>query len=394
MGLHRSIGTITAACVLAAVTLLCGCAPSAPTNTQPPAPESSTPAPPPPPTAEELRLDEATAWVDGASTRELVGSVIMASFASTDGSAIHDLMAASGLGGFILMGPNIPASPDELAALTSAMTVDSHLPPLVAIDEEGGLVTRLPWDTFAGADTLRGLPAADTSQAFAGRAGLLASAGVTVNFGVVADVTSDPASFIYWRSFGDTAAAASERVAAAVTAEGTDESLTVASTLKHFPGHGAAPGDSHSMIPSTEMSLEEWRQSEAPPFSAGIDAGAELLMFGHLSYTAVTATPASLAPEWYSIARDELGFTGVTVTDDLGMLQDSGLPEYQDPVANVVSALTAGADLALIVRGIDAPGIIALVDGVTAAAESGIIPTARLREAAIRTTELRLHLVQ
>ena len=63
------------------------------------------------------------------------------------------------------------------------------------------------------------------------------------------------------------------------------------STLKHFPGHGAAPGDSHSGIPSTGMSKEEWAATDGVPFQAGIDAGAPLLMFGHLAYTAVDPGP-------------------------------------------------------------------------------------------------------
>ncbi len=74
------------------------------------------------------------------------------------------------------------------------------------------------------------------------------------------------------------------------------------------------------------MGLEEWRATAAVPFAAGIDAGASLLMYGHLAYTAVDTLPASLSPTWHEIARDELGFTGVAVTDDLGMLLSSGDP--------------------------------------------------------------------
>ena len=342
------------------------------------------------PTPEELRRAAAEAWVDAASTRQLVGSVIMASVPSADPALLHRMMQESGLGGFILMGANVPGTPDALRQLTAALAVDPAMPPLVGIDEEGGEVTRLPWDSFAGADSLRYAPAAETTTAFAGRAGLLVEAGVNVNFGIVADCTPDPESFIHWRTLGDDAGAAAERVAAAV--EG--EHGRVASTLKHFPGHGVARGDSHHSVPQTDLGIDAWRADVAAPFRAGVDAGAELLMFGHLSYTSVDPAPASLSPEWYRVAREELGFEGVAITDDLAMLQASGIAEYQDPAANAVAALSAGADLALIVGGMDYPGAIDLVDRVTAAAESGALPAQRLREAAIRVAELRLLLAE
>lgn len=375
----------TVACGVLAALALVGCAPEPIAPPQP----SKTESAPPPPTPAELRHQAAQEWADQATTRELAGSVIMTSIPTADPTQLQALMKNGAFGGFLLMGANVPGTPEELSAVVTALAEDSALPPLVAIDEEGGLVTRLPWDTLPGADTLRSEPVTATTEAFAGRAALLAQSGVTVNFGIVADVTADPLSFIYDRTLGNTASEAAPRVAAAVAAERGP----VASTLKHFPGHGAAPGDSHHGIPTTDMSLQKWQSDAAPPFTAGIDAGAEMLMFGHLSYTAITPTPASLAPEWYKLARTELGFTGVAVTDDLGMLLSSGEPAYADPVANSVAALNAGADLALTVIGVDEAVALSLVDGVTAAAESGALPKDRLKEAAVRVNELRRQLI-
>lgn len=374
---------------IAALTLvaLTACAPEAQPRQAPAAEQTPSPQPPSP---EELRAARAEAWVADASTRELAGSVIMATVPTTDATQLRELMATTGLGGFIVMGANVPGTPEELAALTAQLTVDKALPPLIGIDEEGGLVTRLPWDTFPGADTLRAAAPADAERAFSGRATLLRDVGVNVNFGVVADVTGSDWSFIYPRTLGNSGPDASPRVAAAVAGERG----TVASTLKHFPGHGATGDDSHTAIPRTDLTLDAWRADAMLPFAAGIDAGAELLMFGHLAYTQVTETPASLAPEWYEIARDELGFTGVAVTDDLGMLRASGIAEYQDPTATTVAALAAGADLALTVIGMDASGVAVLVDGVTAAVDSGALPEERLREAATRVVTLRLLLAE
>jgi beta-N-acetylhexosaminidase len=331
---------------------------------------------------------EATALVAGMSTRQKAASVVMGHVPTTDAAALADYMTRTGIGGFILMGANIPETEAQLRQLTAAMTLDAALPPIIAIDQEGGDVSRLPWEGFPSSVTLKDRPADEARDAFAARGALLQRAGVGVNFGVVADVTADRSMFIHRRALGTTAATGAERVAAAVAGE----SPSVMSTLKHFPGHGAAPGDSHVGIPSTTMSKTDWVNGDGVPFQAGIDAGAEFLMFGHLSYSAVDAAPATLSAEWHRIARDELGFTGVAITDDLGMLQASGIPAYQDPVGNAVAALVAGNDMVLAVMFSTADSAPRIVDGIVAAVEVGTLTRERLDEAAARVTAARLDL--
>lgn len=327
----------------------------------------------------------AEALVSEMTTAEQAASIVMGHIPTTDAAAVHGYME-QGLGGFILMGANIPATDGELRSLTSALTVDPAIPPLVAIDQEGGLVSRLSTDGFPASTTVKSLPVADTSAAFAARAALVAKAGISVNFGTVADVTSDSSSFIFGRALGTDPQTASERVIAATTAQ----EQVIASTLKHFPGHGAAPGDSHHAIPETAETIDEWRATDALPFAAGIDAGASLLMFGHLAYTAVDSAPASLSARWHEIARDELGFDGVIVTDDLGMLQSSGIPEYADPVRNAVSAVAAGSDLVLMIAGSTPETAGQIVEGLATAVDSGALPRGRLVDAATRVMSLRL----
>ena len=351
---------------------------------------SATPASNPAPTvvgATSGPSDRADALVARMTVAEQAASIVMGHVAGTDADALRSYME-SGIGGFILMGANIPATEAELQALTAALTVDPELPPLIAVDQEGGLVSRLGGDDFAASTTLKDLPVDDAATAFAARSSLVARAGITVNFGTVADFTADVGSFSYGRSLGTDAASAADRVGAATAAQ----EQFLGSTLKHFPGHGAAPGDSHSAIPSTPMGLDEWRATEALPFAAGIDAGASLLMFGHLSYTAVDPAPASLSATWHEIARDELGFEGVTVTDDLGMLLSSGDPAYADPVANGVAAVAAGNDLVLMIAGSDATTAGQMAAGIAAAVEAGTLPAERLSEAATRVMALRLSL--
>lgn len=337
------------------------------------------------PAAEPPPVDPDAAYVEARladmGTRERAASVIMTRVPSTDPGAAREAVAASGIGGVILMGAETQGSADAARALTSALAVDSGLPPLIAVDQEGGIVARLP-DAGPSASELGALPPEATRAAFLDRARLVASGGFTVNFGIVADVTGDPASFLAPRVFGGDQATVSARVAEAVAGERG----IVLSTLKHFPGHGAAPGDSHRLIPTTGMGAEEWRATEAPPFAAGIAAGAELVMVGHLRYTAVDAAPATLSAAWYGILRDDLGFDGVAVTDDLSMLTASGEPALADPYADGVAALAAGADLLLYVGPIDPA---ALADRIAAAVGDGTIPATRLEEAARRVLELR-----
>ena len=330
----------------------------------------------------------AAARVSKMSLREKAASVVMAHISTTDQNALREFMTRTGAGGFILMGPNIPGDEAELRAITAALTLDAGLPPLIGIDQEGGDVSRLPWDHFAASVTLKSQDAAAAQRAFTGRGALVQRAGIGVNFGIVADVTPESGSFIFRRSMGWPPSEAAARVGAAVSGEGAQ----TFSTLKHFPGHGAAAGDSHSTIPATDKSLAQWQTSDAVPFVAGIDAGAPVVMFGHLAFTAVDPAPASLSAEWHRILREDLGFAGIAITDDLGMLQASGIPAYRDPVANAVAALAAGNDMVLGVMFSDANTAGAIIDGIVAAVESGALPASRLDEAAGRVTTLRLQL--
>ncbi|MFS0854264.1 glycoside hydrolase family 3 N-terminal domain-containing protein [Microbacterium sp. 179-I 3D4 NHS] len=325
--------------------------------------------------------------VEAMSADEQARSIVMGHIGGTDPAALRDYMS-QGFGGFILMGANVPATDAGLPAVTAALTVDRALPPLIAIDQEGGIVSRMHDDAYPAATTLKTSPPEEVAAAFAARGSLVARAGVTVNFGTVADVTGDSGSFIFGRALGSDPAGAADRVEAATEAQ----EPFVASTLKHFPGHGAAAGDSHHATPATDRSLEEWRRTDAVPFAAGIDAGASLLMFGHLAYPSVDPLPASLSPTWHGIARDELGFEGVMVTDDLGMLLSSGDPAYADPVANGIAAVAAGNDLVLMIAGSTPATAGEMATGIAAAVASGALPAERLEDAATRVMSLRMQL--
>lgn len=322
--------------------------------------------------------------------RDRISSLLILHPLGVDPIAVQAFAQQHKPGGLIYMSDNIGPTVADVRAITlQAQNVE--LPMLMAVDQEGGTVSRLPGDVFGAGSDLAAQPVSATSDAFSSRAALLVEAGTNLNFGVIADVTSDPYSYIYPRVLGTDPASSAERVAAAVTAE---SNAGVMSTLKHFPGHGAAPGDSHTSLPSTDISFETWRANDAVPFEAGIEAGAGLVMMGHLIYTQVDALPASLSPAWHAILRDDLDFDGVIVSDDMGMLENSGDPAFADRATNAIAALNAGSTMLVIVA--DGPILVApevLIDSLVAAVQDGRLPESVVNEAATRVMDLRLELL-
>lgn len=363
-----SHGGVAALAVLAV--LLTGCTAAAPD----PAPAPVTrPAPAPVDPVEQYADDRLSVM----SLDEKIESMFMVHYDGIDPGAQAAAAAASRVGGVILMGDNVPEPPGALAAVTAALSAERGLPLLLGIDQEGGIVSRVHSDGWPAAEQLRYLAPAASRDAFESRAQLLESLGISVNFGVVADVTADPASFIFERSLGGTADEAAARVAEAVRGENGH----VLSTLKHFPGHGVSPGDSHSSIPSSPISLREWRTGHAPPFAAGIDAGAQVVMFGHLQLDAIDPQPATLSPLWHELLRDELGFEGIIITDDMAMLQNSGRPDLADPASNAIRAIAAGNTMLLYVGPVDVAG---LTVAIHAAVDNGTLDAALIDDAAHR----------
>ena len=318
-----------------------------------------------------------TSFVDkqlaSMSLRQKIASLLILHLPGTDVSTFQDYLTNYQPGGLIFMGDNMPATSDDLAAITTKLQTNSQLPYLFAIDQEGGIVRRLTADNYPAPADLKSQPPSATETAFHSRSLMLKQVGMNLNFGIVADVTDDKISFIYQRVFGGDPTAVAQRVAAAVKGA---NGLTL-STLKHFPGHGETEEDSHFSIPTTDVSFTRWEQHNKPSFVAGIDAGAQVIMFGHLIYSSVDSLPASLSTKWHDILKNQIGFTGISVTDDMIMLQQSGDPDYSDPVTNAVNAIEAGNTMLLYVSSpdnersdVDPDSII---DGIAAAIDSGEI---------------------
>lgn len=303
--------------------------------------------------------------------RQKVAGLLILHTPGTDVTTLTNYLTTYQPGGFIFMQDNIPDDIEKLALLTSQLQTNKSLPYLFAVDEEGGVVKRLSADIYPAAMDLKNQPVSVTQAAFNERSSLLHRVGLNLNFGIIADVTDNPNSFIYSRVFGGDPTMVGDRVAAAVKAS---RGLTL-STLKHFPGHGETEADSHVTIPTTDIPLGQWQLYDKPSFQQGIDAGADAVMFGHLRYSRVDNAPATLSVKWHNILKNRLYFTGLTITDDMIMLQNSGEPQYTDPITNAVGALHAGNTMLLYVLGsnnvISNISIDGLIDGIVAAVNDG-----------------------
>jgi beta-N-acetylhexosaminidase len=293
-----------------------------------------------------------------------------------------------GLAGVTVFGPNI-GGPGQLAALTGRLR-SAAAEPLIAIDEEGGDVTRIghadgsryPGNAALGAVDDTGL----TRAVYHALGTDLAALGINVDLAPSADVnTAADNPVIGTRSFGSDPELVARHAAAAVTGL---QSAGVAACAKHFPGHGSTRTDTHDTVALVDAELAVLEQRDLPPFAAAIAAGARAVMPGHLRVPGLTGDlPASLsAAALTGLLRGDLGFTGVIISDALEMRAVSepfGLPEA------AVRAVAAGTDLLCLGRDQDQLSYLAVRDALVAAAASGRLPGARLEEAAARVADLR-----
>ncbi|WP_162941899.1 glycoside hydrolase family 3 protein [Desertimonas flava] len=298
---------------------------------------------------------------------------------------------AAGTGSVCLFAGNVES--DEAVAELVAALRSARPDVVVAIDEEGGDVTRL--DQRRGSDVpgpavlgaVDDLEATAAAYRMIGRR--LARAGIDLDLAPVADVNVAAENpVIGVRSFGDDAGLVARHVAAAAAAL---ESVGVAACLKHFPGHGATVDDSHQGLPVLDVDAATLRARELVPF-AGSSAAA--VMTAHMVVTALDAQPATRSRVVLGVLRDELGFDGVIVSDALDMAGVHGpAVRYGEVTPDMigvaaVAAIDAGCDLLCLGarQGHDVP--LAVTSALVRAVADGRLSGARLADAAARVGSL------
>lgn len=345
--------------------LLAGCAPSPAPAPEPP-PESEEPAVPAP---EPVVIPEPEPDPKTEAVEELLGSMALEEkvgqmfFPKCPEEGALEKIAAFHLGGYLLFTSDFKDSGGNwLTAEAFAEKIEGYqaaagLPLFIGVDEEGGTVARAsrnpnlfpakfrsPRAVFAA-----GLEADPEGGFNAGMEALRADAGekseglrrygINVNFAPVADVSTDPGDFMYDRTFGEDAREAARFVAVSVTEM---DRAGVGSVLKHFPGYGDND-DTHTGIAVDERPWEQFMIHDFAPFREGILCGAGAVLVSHNIVTCMDETlPASLSPEIHRILREELGFEGVILTDDLAM---GAVKAYAKDGAIAELAVLAGNDM-------------------------------------------------
>ena len=281
--------------------------------TAPTIPETTVPETVPP--------DPVRQMISDMSLEQRVGQLFLARCNAE--TAIQDIQQYH-LGGLVLFGEDFEnQSMESMRQTIAGYQAAAEKPLLIAVDEEGGDVTRISrFSAFREKrfSSLRkrydagGLGAVLTEEEEKCR--LLSDLGINVNLGPVCDITTDPAAFMYTRSLGQDAQTTADVTAAIVNLM---KDYRVGSVLKHFPGYGNN-ADTHTGIAVDSRPLSDFESQDFLPFSAGIQAGCGGILVGHILVEALDPElPASLSPAVHRYLREELGFSGVIMTDDLVM---------------------------------------------------------------------------
>lgn len=390
-GVNGPLATAAALLALGLVASACQGPDATPTSQSPGPTGTTTTAAPPPTPAERLGLEEgwgpsedelehAARQALRMPLRDLAGQVVVASYSGTD--APVRLVKQLHLGGVVAFADNIVDS-DQIGRVNHTLARQVGRPLVISLDQEGGLVERVGGARFPA---FMAAGAADderlTRGAYRVMGSRLASLGFTLDFAPDADVTEGPADpTIGSRSAGDDPALVARQAIAAAEGLRTSGVLPV---LKHFPGHGSVPANSHLTLPVQTRGMDWLKGHDLVPFTRGSAAGLPVVMVGHIAVQDINPhVPASLSrPLVQGVLRDEEGFQGVVVTDSLEM---KGV-QVRGALPPVVRSLRAGADLMLM-----PPSPAGAVNAIVHAVRHGDLRKDRLQQAAARTLALLAH---
>ena len=284
----------------------------------------------------------ATNYVNKLTIDEKIGQLLLVKYSNTD-TKVHNYNPA----GFILYEDDFSEkNKAEVINMIKNIQSKGKIPYLISVDEEGGNVVRIssndklvdePYKSpsyiynHGGIDAIK----EDTNT----KNKELATLGINVNLAPVVDVSLDNTSYIYERTLKEDTEEVSKYAKAVIT---SSKDTGVSDVLKHFPGYGNNT-DTHTTKPIDNKEYNDIKNDYLPPFEAGIDAGAEAVLVGHVIYSNIDdANPASLSRPTIKLLRDTLNFTGVVISDDLSM---GSVNDIDNAYAK---AIKAGNDLIIV----------------------------------------------
>jgi beta-N-acetylhexosaminidase len=352
----------------------------------------------PPPELRQAPPAATSRLPDDDLTRQ-IGQMLMVGFAgqATSHASVRrtlDQLRRGQIGGVLLFGRNVK-SRRQVAELTRELRAAAGtLPPLIAIDQEGGKIQRMgPEQGFAQYPSAAGvagsLDAEGAQRLYRGLAGELKDVGINLNLGPVVDLDRNRGNRViggHGRSYGPDPDRVTTYARAFIAAHRAVGVLTAA---KHFPGHGSSRGDSHHGFVDIG---ETWSPAELEPYRAlaGRD-GPSMVMVGHLHLPALgegSALPATLSKRAIiDTLRNRLGFEGVVITDDLEM---GAIRDHYRFEESIIAAVNAGNDILLFGNLRDDPRLVErVVMTIRRAVLSGTIAKSRIEEASRRVVALR-----
>lgn len=316
-----------------------------------------------------------------------IGQLFMIGFDGTTVSAdFAAFLTEYRPGGVILFARNLE-SPEQIVDLTNDLQRCSpHSQLLIAIDQEGGRVSRLPkgFTIFPPCDVLGRCHSSELAYAAAAAtAKELRAVGINMNMSPVLDVNSNSSNPVIGdRAFGTTPDIVCEMGLA--TVNGLQDNRVVACG-KHFPGHGDTNADSHLELPIVAATRERLERIEFPPFRQAAGS-VETMMTAHVVYRALDEhRPATLSPTIIgTLLRKELRYDGVVLTDDLEM---HAIIDHYGIEDATIQAIQAGCDMPLICK--DRNREIAAMNAVQKAVETGEISIERLEQSLGRIRRLK-----
>lgn len=335
-------------------------------------------------TNEPEKTDKITKMLDNMSVEEKVGQMFMVRVPKENADK---RVSEYHLGGYIMFGRDFDnKTKEEVINNIASWQSAADIPMLIGVDEEGGTVNRISTNTEFRSEPFKSSQELYKEGGFdliyedtITKANFLKELGINVNFAPVVDVSTNLDDYIYKRSFGKNANLTSEYAEVVVRAM---KEANIVSVLKHFPGYGNNT-DTHTGIAIDNRTLETFKENDFLPFEAGIKAGANIVLVSHNIVTNIDPdNPASLSSKVHEILRNDLGFAGVIITDDLYM--DAISKNYDSSVA--VLAILAGNDL------ICTTDFESQIPEVIAAVEDGTISIDRINESVRRILELKLKL--
>lgn len=288
--------------------------------------------------------EQANERLGNMTIEEKIAQMLLVRF---DEEKKEQILEKYNFGGYVLFEKDfLGKSKEEVKSMIEGLQKASKIPLLIAADEEGGKVVRISSNTNLRSEKFNS-PAElyenggfdRITQDTVEKSELLYSLGINLNLAPVVDVSTNSEDYIYPRTLGKGVELTSDYAKTVISASKNGK---VSYTLKHFPGYSNNL-DTHSGTSVDNRTYQEIVNGSLPPFRAGIEAGAEAVMISHNIVTSIDSEkPATLSVRMNEILREELGFTGIVITDDLDM---KALDNYENAV---VKSVKAGNDLLIV----------------------------------------------